>query len=34
MLEEKGVEFHLNAGVKEVVGEEGKVRNEREEITS
>lgn len=26
MLEEKGVEFHLNAGVKEIVVEEGKVR--------
>lgn len=25
MLEEKGVEFHLNAGVKEIVQEEGKV---------
>ena len=29
MLEEKGVEFHLNAGVKEIVQEEGKV-GERE----
>ena len=26
MLEEKGVEFHLNAGVKEIVVEDGKVR--------
>ena len=26
MLEEKGVEFHLNAGVNEIVLEEGKVR--------
>ena len=25
MLEEKGVEFHLNAGVKEIVLEDGKV---------
>ena len=29
MLEEKGVEFHLNAGVKEIVVEEGKVRRGR-----
>ena len=27
MLEEKGVEFHLNAGVKEIVMEDGKVRD-------